>query len=64
MCPSDLTGENEGKQIWLSVDGGELIPFLPADELKIKMSRHQTIMAHISGRSFYDIAFKKLGERL
>lgn len=58
------TGENEGKQIWLSVDGGELIPFLPADELKIKMSRHQTIMAHISGRSFYDIAFKKLGERL
>jgi len=58
------TGENEGKQIWLAVDGGELIPFLPGDELKIKMSRHQTIMAHITGRSFYDIAFKKLGERI
>ena len=58
------TGENEGKQIWLSVDGGELIPFLSADELRIKMSRHQTIMAHITGKSFYDIAFKKLGERI
>lgn len=58
------TGENEGKQIWLSVDGGELIPFLAGDELKIKMSQHQTIMAHISGKSFYDIAFKKLGERI
>ncbi|MBP8640959.1 MAG: NAD(+)/NADH kinase [Oscillospiraceae bacterium] len=57
------TGENEGKQIWLSVDGGELIPFLAGDELRIKMSKHYTIMAHISGKSFYDIAFKKLGER-
>ena len=57
------TGENEGKQIWLSVDGGTLIPFLTGDELKIKMSKNYTIMAHISGKSFYDIAFKKLGER-
>ncbi len=56
--------ENKGKQIWLSVDGGELIPFLPSDELRIKMSRHKTIMAHISGKSFYEIAFKKLGERI
>lgn len=58
------TGDNEGKQIWLSVDGGELIPFLSGDELKIKMSKHHTIMAHVSGKSFYDIAFKKLGERI
>lgn len=58
------TGRNEGKQIWLSVDGGVLIPFLPGDELRIKMSAHRTIMAHISGRSFYDIAFMKLGERI
>lgn len=57
------TGENECKQIWLSVDGGELIPFLDGDTLQIKMSRHHTIMAHVSGISFYDIAFKKLGER-
>lgn len=57
------TGDNEGKQIWLSVDGGELIPFLAEDTLQIKMSQHYTIMAHVSGKSFYDIAFKKLGER-
>lgn len=57
------TGDNEGKQIWLSVDGGELIPFLAEDILQIKMSEHYTIMAHVSGKSFYDIAFKKLGER-
>lgn len=55
--------ENKGKQIWLSVDGGELIPFLPDDILQVKMSQHRTIMAHLSGKSFYDIAFMKLGER-
>lgn len=58
------TDENKGKQIWLSVDGGDLIPFLHNDELRIKMSRHRTIMAHVSGKSFYDIAYKKLGERI
>ncbi len=58
------TGENRGKQIWLSVDGGDLIPFLPEDELKVKMSQYRTIMAHVSGKSFYDIAYKKLGERI
>ncbi len=58
------TDENRGKQIWLSVDGGNLIPFLQDDELKIKMSQHRTIMAHVSGKSFYDIAYKKLGERI
>lgn len=58
------TGDNEGKNIWLSVDGGELIPFTKADELKVKLSQYQTIMAHVSDKSFYDIAFKKLGERI
>ena len=57
------TSDNEDKQIWLSVDGGELIPFLDGDTLQIKMSQHHTIMAHVSSISFYDIAFKKLGER-
>ena len=58
------TGENKGKQIWLSVDGGELIPFLPSDELKVKKSDYYTIMAQVSGKSFYDIAYKKLGEKI
>ena len=57
------TSDNEDKQIWLSVDGGELIPFLDGDTLEIKMSQHHTIMAHVSSISFYDIAYKKLGER-
>ncbi|MEA4895986.1 MAG: NAD(+)/NADH kinase [Oscillospiraceae bacterium] len=56
--------ENKGKQIWLSVDGGDLIPFLPEDELRIRMSQHRTIMAHVSSKSFYEIAYKKLGERI
>jgi len=57
------TGENDGKKIWLTVDGGELIPFEPNDELYVRQSQHYTIMAHVSGKSFYDIAFEKLGER-
>ena len=55
--------ENKDKRIWLSVDGGELIPFLTRDELRIKVSECCTVMAHVSGKSFYDIAFMKLGER-
>lgn len=54
---------NEGKQIWLSVDGGALIPFLKNDALRIRKSRHSTIMAQVSDKSFYDIAYMKLGER-
>ncbi len=54
---------NEGKQIWLSVDGGALIPFLKHDALRIRKSTHTTIMAQVSNKSFYDIAYMKLGER-
>ena len=57
------TSENDGKRIWLSVDGGELIPFLPNDQLYIKKSQHHTILAKVSDKSFYDIVFEKLGER-
>lgn len=57
------TGDSNGKQIWLSVDGGELIPFYPGDELRVRQSRNFTLMAHVSPKSFYDIAFEKLGER-
>ena len=53
--------ENEGKQMWLSVDGGEPIALSSSDELIIKKSRHCTVMAHVSDKSFYDIAFEKLG---
>ncbi|MEG1317007.1 MAG: NAD(+)/NADH kinase, partial [Oscillospiraceae bacterium] len=48
------TGDNGGKQVWLSVDGGELIKLYPDDELRIRKSKHCTIMAHVSDKSFYD----------
>ncbi len=54
---------NSGKKIWLSVDGGEIIPFYDGDELRIKRSDYTTVMAKVSDKSFYDIAFEKLGER-
>ncbi|MEG1190076.1 MAG: NAD(+)/NADH kinase [Oscillospiraceae bacterium] len=57
------TENKGGKQAWLTVDGGEIIPFLPGDELRVKKSLHSTIMAHVSKKSFYDIAYEKLGER-
>ena len=53
--------DNEGKQMWLSVDGGEPIAFYSSDELIIKRSKHCTVMAHVSDKSFYDIAYEKLG---
>lgn len=58
------THDNDGKQIWLSVDGGKLIPFYDDDELIIRQSRYTTIMAKVTNKSFYDIAFDKLGERI
>jgi NAD+ kinase len=58
------TGDSNGKQIWLSVDGGELIPFKTDDELHIRKSINYTVMAHVSSKSFYDIAFEKLGEKV
>ena len=58
------TGDSGGKQIWLSVDGGELIPFKTDDELHVKKSLNYTVMAHVSNKSFYDIAFEKLGEKV
>lgn len=59
-----MTGDVSGKQVWLSVDGGELIPFTSEDELHIRKSQNYTVMAHVSDKSFYDIAFEKLGEKV
>ncbi|MDR0951899.1 MAG: NAD(+)/NADH kinase [Oscillospiraceae bacterium] len=52
---------NAGKSLWLSVDGGQPIDFLDGDKLIVSKSRHTALMAHISQKSFYDIAFNKLG---
>ncbi len=59
-----VTADGRGKRpIWLSVDGGELIPVQSGDELRVKKSKNRAVMAHVSQKSFYDIAFEKLGER-
>ncbi len=60
---SITTHDNGDKQIWLSVDGGRLIPFYDDDELRISKSKYKTIMVNVANKSFYDIAYAKLGER-
>ena len=57
------THDNGDKRIWVSVDGGSLIPFYDGDELRINKSEYQTIMVNVANKSFYDIAYEKLGER-
>ncbi len=52
-----------GRQAVLSVDGGELISLENGDSVRVKKSRYQTLMAHMGHKSFYDIAYEKLGER-
>ena len=58
----DASG-NAGKRLWLSVDGGEPVSVEDGDELVIKKSQYNTLMAHVSDKSFYDIAYEKLGGR-
>ena len=53
--------KNTEKQFWLSVDGGMPIIMQEGDELRVAKSCHTTLMAHVSDKSFYDIAFEKLG---
>ena len=46
--------------------GGLIAVFTPiqtGDELRVKKSKNRAVMAHVSQKSFYDIAFEKLGER-
>jgi len=57
-------GDNSGKQVWLSVDGGELISMKPEDELRVRKSDNLTVMAHVTDKSFYDVAFEKLGDKI
>jgi len=56
-------GDLAGKQAILSVDGTDGINLQSWDEIQIYRSEHQTLLAHVGHKSFYDIAFEKLGER-
>lgn len=56
------TLEQSEKQVLLTVDGVS-VPFFAGDELRISRSAHALQMAHISGRTFYDIVFEKLNDK-
>ena len=52
-----------GKRAVLTVDGGEPVELEGGDLVTVKRSRYTTLLAHVSEKSFYDIAYEKLGER-
>ena len=59
LIPTDL----RGKRAVLSLDGSP-IELLHGDRIRVTRSKNETLLAHVSGRSFYDIAYEKLGERI
>lgn len=52
------------KDAVLSLDGGVAINLRENDHIVAKKSKYNTILAHVGEKSFYDIAFEKLGERI
>jgi len=52
------------KDAVLSLDGGVAINLWENDEIVVKKSKYKTVLAHVGEKSFYDIAFEKLGERI
>lgn len=52
------------KDAVLSLDGGEPIKLRDNDTLVVKKSQFKTVLAHVGDKSFFDIAFEKLGERI
>lgn len=58
VCTTGL----HGRKAVLSVDGVEALQLESGDVLTAKMSAFETLMAHVGTKSFYDIAYEKLGE--
>ena len=56
-------GELRGKRAVLSVDGNAM-ELCHGDMVRAARSVYVTCLARVSGKSFYDIAYEKLGERL
>jgi len=52
-----------GKGALLSVDGDSAVEILPGDEIRVRRSGYETLLAHVRNKSFYDIAFEKLSDR-
>lgn len=53
---------DDQKRVFLSVDGGSTIALGEGDELHVSRSEYRTLIAHVSGKSFYDVTYDKLGE--
>ena len=51
------------KDAVLSLDGGTPMSLRDGDEIAVRKSVYKTVLAHVGEKSFYDIAFEKLGER-
>lgn len=51
-----------GRNAIISVDGGRF-DVHDGDVLRVKKSRHRTLLARVGAKAFYDIVFEKLGER-
>lgn len=51
-----------GRSAIISVDGGRF-DVHDGDVLRVRKSGHQTLLAHVGSKAFYDIVFEKLGER-
>ena len=49
-----------GRRAYLSVDGASVADLENGDEIIVKKSQHDTLMADIGLKSFYEIAFEKL----
>jgi NAD+ kinase len=58
LRPLDL----RGKRAVLSLDGNA-VELLHGDVIRVRRSERETLLARVSGKSFYDIAYEKLGER-
>ena len=55
-------GDLNRKRAVLSLDGNAH-ELQHGDVVRITRSVYETVFARVSGRSFYDIAYEKLGER-
>ena len=58
LRPLDL----RGKRAVLSLDGNA-VELEHGDVIRVRRSERETLLARVSGKSFYDIAYEKLGER-
>ena len=58
LRPLDL----RGKRAVLSLDGNA-VELEHGDVIRVSRSEQETLLARVSGKSFYDIAYEKLGER-